>query len=83
MVTYQFSSSQGSFAWFVDQPSRCKRPCKDFFPPEFKIIISFTIKYRNRRNFWTKSLLTLILFFSSLRALTSFFISCLSAASAA
>ena len=56
MVTYQFSSSQGSFAWFVDQPSRCKRPCRDFFPPKINIIASFTINYNPttsdfRRNF--------------------------------
>ena len=35
--TYQFSSNQGSFAWFVDQPSRCKQPCTYFFPPKMSI----------------------------------------------
>ena len=36
--TYQFSSNQGSFAWFVDRPSRCKQLCKCFFPPEMGVI---------------------------------------------
>ena len=35
--TYQFSSNQGSFAWFVDRLSRCKQLCTCFFPPKMSV----------------------------------------------